>query len=409
MSLYNQPMMQTLIYACKRWYHFFKTGILQGLTAQLRYRNPAKSLSVVCVTGTDGKTTTATLVHHMMQSAGIKAGLISTVGAYINTDLIDTGFHVTSPNPADLHRFLDQMRRAGCTHVVLETTSHGIYQHRTWGIHPSLMGVTNITHEHLDYHLDWEHYVQAKRLLLLQSEQVYINRDDASTAYLNKLCWPKQVKVHSYASLQKIPRGVKMSIVARFPESYNQANATLAYLMAAASGVSDSDASKAIQTFEGVPGRMQIVGHAPVKVIVDFAHTPNSLENALTAVRKTLSSKGRLIVVFGCAGERDWQKRPLMGEIASRLADISIFTAEDPRHENIWSILRQMKDGVTAGHEHVLSFKDREVAIRTAITQLATPQDVVLITGKGHEKSMCFGSTEYPWDDVEVARRYLRS
>lgn len=392
-------------YRLKRLFHFFRTGLLEGWLSELRYNFPARKVTILCVTGTDGKTTTSTLLYQLLTAAGCKTGLISTVGAYIGDEVVDTGFHVTSPSPRQVHRILRTMVNQGVTHVVLETTSHGIYQYRTWGIKAAISGLTNITHEHLDYHVTWHEYAKAKRHLLVNSQQVFINAEDKSLNFLNKLGWPRSVTVHQYAALEDLPKTITAAIQVRFPESYNQANATLAFLMAKAAVVTpNKPLEEAILKFPGVPGRMETVTTKPCTVIVDFAHTPNALERAIKAARQKVGEGGRVITVFGCAGERDWRKRPLMGKISAQEADFSIFTAEDPRHENVWSIIQQMKDGIELGRSNVLSIADRREAIAFAIHHLAKTKDIVLITGKGHEQSMAYGEIEYPWNDIAVVK-----
>ncbi|PIR61500.1 MAG: hypothetical protein COU66_03460, partial [Candidatus Pacebacteria bacterium CG10_big_fil_rev_8_21_14_0_10_44_11] len=192
-----------------------------------------------------------------------------------------------------------------------------------------------------------------------------------------------------------------------FPENYNQMNARLAVQLAQEQGVADQVIAKAIKSFPQIPGRMEAVASKPVRIIVDFAHTPNALRLALTALRKKIPKQTNLIAVFGCAGLRDQGKRPLMGKIGSELADLAVLTAEDPRTENIWSILLQMKDGIVSSHRKVLSIPDRKAAITFAINKLAKKGDTVAIFGKGHEQSMCYGTTETAWSDVSVVKELL--
>lgn len=402
-------MFDLVLYRLKRPYHFFRTGILEGVPAQLKYSKALKDLTVVGITGTDGKTTTSTLLYAMLTHAGYKTGLISTVGGYVGNKMLDTGLHVTSPGPRALYRLLSMMKKAGCTHVVLEATSHGLYQHRFWGVRPKIAGVTNITHEHLDYHRTWQEYARAKMLLLRQAESVYFNVDDASRTFLQQQRWSKKQRIHRYGHETSLPKVVQSAITARFKESYNRANAMLAFLIAQELGVTAQWAASAITEFEGIPGRMEVVATTPVKVIVDFAHTPNGLESALTAARSNLSGSAKLIAVFGCAGLRDIQKRPLMGEVGARLADLAVFTAEDPRTEDVWAIIRQMKAGVIQNHNHIISIPDRRKAIEYAIKTLARRGDTVIICGKGHERSMCFGTEETPWHDPTVVSEILKA
>jgi UDP-N-acetylmuramoyl-L-alanyl-D-glutamate--2,6-diaminopimelate ligase len=401
-------MFKLLVYRLKRPFHFFKTGLVEGVPAHFAAKKYLKKLTVIGITGTDGKTTTSTLAYQLLQTAGIKTGLISTVGGYVGDQVIDTGLHVTSPTPRQLYRLLTMMADKGCTHVVLEATSHGLYQYRFWGLKPQIVGVTNITHEHLDYHVTWQEYVKAKYLLLKNARSIYLNGDDSSYAVLHKMKWSKKQKLHKYDSQTGLPAKLKTAIAKHFPETYNRQNAMLAWLIAEEAGVTPEQAAKGIAAFTGVPGRMEVVVQAPITAIVDFAHTPNALEKVLTAVREVMPSSSRLICVFGCAGLRDVAKRPMMGNAAARLADYAIFTAEDPRTEDIWSIIRQMKSGVVSGHSRVITIPDRFQAIEFALTKLARRGDYVLVCGKGHEQSMCFGTEEVPWHDPSIIRQILK-
>ncbi|MCA9369414.1 UDP-N-acetylmuramoyl-L-alanyl-D-glutamate--2,6-diaminopimelate ligase, partial [Candidatus Woesebacteria bacterium] len=221
-----------------------------------------------------------------------------------------------------------------------------------------------------------------------------------------------ETTVKQYSEEMKLPGKVATAIKERFPEKYNQQNARLVYVMAKEAGVDDTHYCKGIADFPGIPGRMQFMPtNKRFEVVVDFAHTPQGLEATLTALRDHMrknKKKGRLIAVYGAAGLRDRSKRPIMGTIGVELADIVIFTAEDPRTENVWSIIRQMKENLQEGHDKIISIPDRGKAIAYAIKELAKTGDVVAILGKGHEKSMCFGTTEYPWSDQEAALESLR-
>jgi len=397
--------MEMIQYYLKRLFHFIKTGLLQGLPAQLASNFVNQKLIISVITGTDGKTTTATLLYHLLKTNGIQTGLITTVAAYIGQEEADTGFHVTAPQPKELYQLMQKMVRAGCTHLVLEVTSHGIYQYRNWGITPSYAGLTNISREHFDYHLTYQEYVKAKLSLLKKAKVLYLNQDDQSYSAIRKL-FPG-IKHKTYSAEDQLPKLVLLAIKTRFPENYNQMNARLAVQLAQEQGVADQVIAKAIKSFPQIPGRMEAVASKPVRIIVDFAHTPNALRLALTALRKKIPKQTNLIAVFGCAGLRDQGKRPLMGKIGSELADLAVLTAEDPRTENIWSILLQMKDGIVSSHRKVLSIPDRKAAITFAINKLAKKGDTVAIFGKGHEQSMCYGTTETAWSDVSVVKELL--
>lgn len=404
-------MFKELLYVLKRPFHFVKTGLLNGVPAQIKYRFPARQLNITTITGTDGKTTSSTLLYHVLKHAGYKVGLISTVAAYIGKDEIDTGFHVTTPQPADIQRFMRQMVDTGFTHLILEVTSHGSYQYRNWGVSANQAGVTNIAHEHLDYHLNYDEYLRAKAAILAKAPVIALNEDDGSYLKLRRQ-FTFDHTLLPYSHGMSLPRPVKTAINNRFPESYNQMNARLVYTLASHLGVSDADFCEAIASFEGVPGRMEPI---PTKrgfdVIIDFAHTPQGLESVLTALRAQLKQRktnGRLIAVGGCAGLRDRRKRPEMGRIAVTLADIAVFTAEDPRTEDVWSIIRQMKEQLTAGHDRIASIADRREAIDFAINTLAQKGDIVVLFGKGPERSMCYGTTEYPWSDKDAVLELLK-
>lgn len=400
-----------LRYQLKRPFHFFKTGLRRGLLGELQFGHPAKKLKIITITGTDGKTTTSTMLYHVLQSAGKKVALLSTVAAYIGDQEIDTGFHVTSPDPWLVQQFLRQVVDAGYEYVVMEVTSHGAYQYRAWGIDPMVAGVTNIDHEHLDYHLNYQNYVEAKALILQKAQKVWINQDDESHYRLKQLL--KKHKTDSYSSSDRLASGVSQAIKDRFPEAYNQMNARLCYRLAQEVGVTSDEFITAIKTFPGVPGRMEWVKtNKKFRVVIDFAHTPQGLESALTALRSELRKQnkpGRLIAVYGAAGLRDPNKRPAMGKIGTTIADLVVLTAEDPRTENVWSIIRQMKENLTENHDKVASIADRKQAIEFALTKLAKPGDIVGIFGKGHEKSMCYGTTEYPWSDRLAVEEILKS
>lgn len=411
-SIYNGVVLDSLLYAIKRPYHLVRTGLLEGLPAQIKYKFPAKKLTIICITGTDGKTTSSTMLYTVLKAAGKKVALLSTVAAYVGDESYDTGFHVTSPSPADLQRFMRMMVDKGLEYLVLEATSHGIYQYRTWGVTPRIVGVTNITHEHLDYHLSYDRYVDAKALLMRKAPVVVLNESDQATPRLRRILKPGR-KIIEYGPGVTLPKVIETAIQKRFDQDYNQANASLVSTIAIELGLQAKAIASGITGFTSVPGRMQVVTPPkyPFTVIVDFAHTPNALEHALQAMRQQLKKQrraGRLIAVFGCAGLRDQTKRPLMGAIGAKLADTAIFTAEDPRTEDIWSIIRQMKESVKPYHNKIISIPDRGTAITYALEKVAKPGDMVGIFGKGHEQSMCYGTTETPWSDISAVTKILK-
>jgi len=403
------------------------------------YVFPARKMTVIGVTGTDGKTTTSNFIFQILIAAGLKVGMISTVNAVIGDQTADTGFHVTTPEAPDVQRYLAQMVEAGVTHVVLEATSHGLAQDRVAECEFDIGAVTNITHEHLDYHGSYDAYREAKGLLFASLSQTHtkphgnirlsvLNRDDQSYAYLDSLSGDPIHQI-SYGSspeadmrvenVTHLPRGLKfnvsgldhpMDVETRLLGSYNVSN-ILAALGVTVVGLGvDPDAARAgIAALEGIPGRMEPIDMGQSYLaIVDFAHTPNALKRALEAARPM--TKGKVIAVFGSAGLRDREKRRLMAEISAELADLTVLTAEDPRTESLDEILAEMAVGAESkgGVEGETFWRvpDRGDAIRYALN-LAQPGDVVMACGKGHEQSMCFGEIEYPWDDRIAMRAAL--
>ncbi|HZZ99032.1 MAG TPA: UDP-N-acetylmuramoyl-L-alanyl-D-glutamate--2,6-diaminopimelate ligase [Candidatus Saccharimonadia bacterium] len=389
--------------AAKQPYHWGK-----GVLANLAHGFPSRKLRIIGVTGTDGKTTTSTLIYSMLKAAGKKVALISTVAAYIGEDEVDTGFHVTSPDPFALQRLLKKIAALQYEFVVLESTSHGIYQHRLLGIRPEVAVLTNITHEHLDYHGTFKEYVRVKSSFLARAKIVLINKQDKATKQVKELLKHHDGKIFEY-DLRSMTPAARTIITKRFPEPYNRENAAAALMACEALNLAEDQCLRAIEKFGQVEGRMnELKNDAGIRVIVDFAHTPNALEAALRALRSQLKPGKKLIAVFGSAGLRDNTKRPLMGKVASQLADEVVLTAEDPRTENAEVIIHQIKDGATQNWGHLHDVVDRREAITFAVTALAKAGDIVGIFGKGHEKSMNLdGKTEIAWSDHDEATRAL--
>jgi len=390
-----------------------------GVLANIYWRFPSKKLTVIGVTGTDGKTTTVHLIHHILKTAGKKADLISTVSA--------PGLHTTTPSPWILQKLLRQMVERGIKYVVLEATSHGLDQHRLWGVKFDIGVVTNITHEHLDYHKTYENYLRAKAKLFRHVKVAVLNRDDKSFKYLNSQFVIRNSQLITYGIKNQADFTPKsFSFKTLLPGEYNRYNCLAAIAVTSVLGIAPEKIRKAVTSFKGVIGRMEEINEGQnFRVIVDFAHTPNGLENTLKTLRGEISRGKRLITIFGCAGLRDVAKRPMMGEISARLADISVLTAEDPRTEDVNEIIQQIAQGCLRGgaKEKDLSnwsnwsnlkgkffvrIPDRREAIRFAIQKLARKGDIVVICGKGHERSMCYGKTEYPWSDQKEVKKALR-
>jgi UDP-N-acetylmuramoyl-L-alanyl-D-glutamate--2,6-diaminopimelate ligase len=359
--------------------------LLESAIEVIKYGYPAKKLKVIGVTGTDGKTTTCHLIYEILKTAGKKVALVSTVAAYIGDQEIDTGFHVTTPDAKVLQPLIKRVADAGTDYLILEVTSHSLDQHRVLGCNFWIGVLTNVTHEHLDYHKSFESYRATKAKLFSGVKYAVLNQDDPSFSYFQD---HTSGKVIPYTRSE-----VKTNLIGE----YNQYNLGAALVVAKLAGIENK-----LKVFSGVPGRMEEVKLGQkFRAIVDFAHTPNALEKLLTQLRMELPRKKKLILVFGCAGLRDMSKRPLMGEFASKLADYVIITAEDPRTESLDDIYDQIncKSGIR--------IDDRQKAIEKA-TQIAQPGDIVVVAGKGHEKSMCFGTNEYSWSDREALTNTIK-
>lgn len=399
---------------------------------------PAHKLTTIGVTGTDGKTTTTNLIYKILLAANLKAGMISTVNAVIGNETLDTGFHVTTPDAHDVQRYLARMVDAGLTHVVLETTSHGWSQYRVDACEFDIGVLTNITHEHMNEHGNYENYRAAKARLFSNLEITtkkpqgnprlgVINRDDdKSFDFLNDFIKVNKLNygLGDNADVRALhiaysPSGIhftaqskdfRVEVTSKLVGAYNVSNC-LAALTAAVFGlgIKPEVAAQGIASLGGIPGRMERIDLGQnFTAIVDFAHTPNALKVTLEAARKMTS--GRVISIFGSAGLRDKEKRRMMAETSAELADLTILTAEDPRTESLDGILEEMAAGAGSKGgiegESFWRIPDRGEAIRFALT-LARPGDIVLACGKGHEQSMCFGAREHLWDDRIAMRTAL--
>ena len=381
------------------------------------YRPQPKTLAAV--TGTNGKTSVTVFLRQIWQQLGHPAASLGTIGLF--GPGIERPGSLTTPDPVTLHRDLADLAKAGVDHVALEASSHGLDQYRLDGLALTAAAFTNLTRDHLDYHADMEAYFLAKarlfgELLPAQGTAVF-NIDAAQTARLSTLSKGRGQKIITYGRnpaadiwlSDAIPEGLGQRITfSGFGQkrthwipllgTFQAWNALCALGLAIACGAPWAAAFDAVGKLSGVPGRMQRVGDVPV--IVDYAHTPDALQTALTALRPFCS--GKLIVVFGCGGDRDPGKRPQMGAIAERLADIVIVTDDNPRSEDPAAIRR----AVLAASPKAQEIGDRAEAIRTAI-KLLHPGDLLLVAGKGHERGQIVGDRTLPFDDTTVVRAIL--
>jgi len=401
-----------------------------------RHGFPSRSLKVIGVTGTDGKTTTVNLIWSILSAAGFPTSMISTVNARIGSRVYDTGLHTTTPDAPDVQRYLAQMVSEGSEYVVLEATSHGLAQHRVTGCEFDVAVVTNITHEHLDFHGTHEEYRAAKARLFRSLAASYrkpntpkvavLNADDSSYEYLKPIAADVHISygLHAGADVRAVqvrhtPGGLEISgatpqgdVLLHSPlvGEFNVYNILAAVAAAVSQGVGWDAIREGVAGLSGIKGRMEAVDEGQdFLAIVDFAHTPNALRRALETARRL--APGKVIVVFGSAGLRDREKRPLMGHAAGQLADRIVITAEDPRTENLDEIMEQIAVACRAeGWEEGRDFwkiGDRSEAIQFAV-DMAEAGDVVIAAGKGHEQSMCFGTEEQPWSDHDALRSALR-
>jgi UDP-N-acetylmuramoyl-L-alanyl-D-glutamate--2,6-diaminopimelate ligase len=392
-----------MIRKLKNYYHY-----IQSLAAAHYFRHPAKELTIIGVTGTDGKTTTAHLIFHILKTAQIRVGLISTVGAEIGTKKLDTGFHVTTPNPFMVQSFLKMAKHEGLTHFVLEVTSHALDQNRVKHVPFSIGVLTNITHEHLDYHKSLTKYLQTKVRLLSEAKTAVVNSDDSSFPNVTKELQRRKFtgKILTYGLKDADITLSSVAFKTTLQGEYNMHNILAGIAVAKQLGIKERDITRAIASFELPTGRFEIVYKKDFTVVIDFAHTPNSLQQLLMTIKKDVAKHGKIIHVFGAAGERDATKRPVMGRISEKFADTIILTSEDPRHEKVEDINNAIRSEMKQSRR-VISIPDRQIAIATAIS-MAKKGDVVAITGKGHETSMNMGSGEIPWSDQKAVSEILK-
>jgi UDP-N-acetylmuramoyl-L-alanyl-D-glutamate--2,6-diaminopimelate ligase len=412
-----------------------------ALMAAAFYRHPSAEMQVIGITGTNGKTTTAYLVASMFEAANIRSGLLGTVAYRIGPGRDDVREAArTTPEAPDVQRLLREMVDRGCGACAMEVSSHALSLRRVDGIRFAAGVFTNLTRDHLDFHEDMEAYFQAKRRLfemLPRDAPSLINVDDprgpaladaggrpvtyAISRPADITPGPLSFSLDGLSFDVRTPRGtvhVRSKLVGR-PNVYN---ILAAVATATALGLAFDAIERGLQTLEGVPGRFQVVSSArdEITVVVDYAHTDDALRNLLETARPL--ARGRLITVFGCGGDRDRTKRPLMGAVAGRLSDLIVITSDNPRSEDPMRIIEEVQRGITpdtrrasAGSgpaggrdsgQRVLTIVDRREAIAKAI-ELARPGDLVLVAGKGHEKYQVIGDRVLPFDDVAVAREAL--
>ncbi len=399
------------------------------------YRHPSREMVVIGVTGTDGKTTTTTMIHQMLLSAGRRAGSMSTVDIRLGDAVDPNDSRQTTLEALEVQEQLARMRDAGLKFAVIETSSHGLALQRVVGVDYDVAVFTNIAHEHLDFHKTIEAYREAKAQLIDLTagsarkgidKTAVLNRDDPSYAYLvnrpiaRRISYGPQLEADLKADrVLAVPEGLRVEAVTpvgplslrlKMAGRWNAANALAAAAAGIAVGLTLDEIRQGLESYRGVSGRMERVDLGqPFSVIIDYAHTPQSLEKVLRELRPI--TRGKLIAVFGSAGDRDREKRPWMGEIAARLSDYAVFTNEDPREEDAMTILSEIAAGAeevgwTEGEQYA-RIEDRRQGIAHAVRR-ARPGDTILLAGKGHERSILIGRGKEPWDERAAAEAAIR-
>lgn len=391
------------------------------------YKEPSQKLEILGVTGTNGKTTVTYILKSILEEAGIKVGLIGTIKSYIGTDVLQSD--KTTPESLELNQMFYQMVEAGCTHCVMEVSSHSLELDRVHGIEFKGAIFTNLTQEHLDFHPDMESYFKSKKKLFdnLNSDAIAVSNFDNS--YGEKILVGSSARKISYGNSSKYnyyftdesfdfsstrfkikSNKKELNIKSNLIGKFNIYNNTACAAMCSEFGIGDISVINGIAKISNVPGRFQIVsGDYPLNVIIDYSHTSDALENCLSSIREVLKNqnkRSKIITVFGAGGNRDKTKRPLMGKAVEKYSDKIFITSDNPRNEDPNIIIEDVLSGIT-DRSNVTTIPDREEAIKEA-TENADENDVLLIAGKGHEDYIIIGDKKIHFDDKKVAEKYLR-
>ncbi len=385
------------------------------------YKNPTSKLKLIGITGTNGKTTSTFILRNILQNAGFKTGIVGTIANYIGDDKVDS--KLTTPESNDLNNLFFNMIQAGCSYGIMEVSSHSLVLNRVYGLDFSAAVFSNITSDHLDFHQSFEEYLKAKKILfdgLKSNSFAIINSDDTHFSDLIKDC---QAKVVTYGvsnnsdyRIQNISydlngtdftittNNIDYKIHTSLIGTFNAYNAASAFTAAHSLGIETDNIIEGIKTSPQVPGRFEVIGTGRKKVIVDYSHTADSLEKALLAVKEIVKNKNQIVTVFGCGGDRDKTKRPLMGKVASDLSDKVFVTSDNPRTENPFEIIEDIKKGINRKNYEVE--ENREEAIAKAI-RTSEVNAVILIAGKGHENYQEINGIRNHFSDKEIAIKYL--
>ena len=385
------------------------------------FGHPTKDMTLIGITGTNGKTSATLLLKHILETTlGAKVGLIGTMENRIGDRVIPT--ERTTPESYELQNLFAQMRDGGCSHVVMEVSSHAIALERVGGVHFDVAAFTNLTEDHLDFHKTMENYCDTKAVLFDRCDKAVMNRDDSYFDRMSRnVCCPllttavkesgglqaENVVLHSDSVSFDAVMGKKtVPIVLPIPGRFTVYNALTVLGIACQLGVSLEDAASALKTAQGVRGRVEVVPipGTDFTVLIDYAHTPDGLENVLTSVRDFC--KGRLITVFGCGGDRDPIKRPIMGRIGVTLSDIAIITSDNPRTEDPMKIIGDICKGVTSDMGEYFVIENRKKAIAYAM-DIAQKHDMIVLAGKGHETYQEICGVKHHMDEREIVAEHL--
>ena len=393
-----------------------------AIMAHQFYEEPSTKLKLVGVTGTNGKTTVATLLFKLFNELGYTCGLISTIENYIGKTIVPSTH--TTPDPIQLNTLLHQMVEAGCTHVFMEVSSHAIHQHRITGLHFVGGAFTNITHDHLDYHQTFEAYLEVKKAFFNQlpsSSFALTNLDDKNGAkmVLNTKAKKITYALHAPANykgkiLENLLSGLVMNINdievhCRLIGTFNAYNLLAVYGIAIELGEQPQEVLVILSALTGAEGRFDyIVSQEHIIGIVDYAHTPDALENVLTTIAKLRKGNETVITVVGCGGDRDKTKRPIMAQVACDLSNKVFFTSDNPRSEDPNEIIKDMEQGLSsAAKRKYINIVDRKEAIKAAIS-FAKAGDIILIAGKGHEKYQDVKGVKHDFDDKQILENLFK-
>ncbi len=404
--------------------------LLVAVAANFRYGFPAHSMRIIGVTGTNGKTTTSFMIQRMLTESGRKTALMTTVAYGVDSNIKPQIAHMTTASAPLLQKRLAEFKKQGVEWVILETTSHALAQHRVWGIPYEIAVMTNITHEHLDYHGTFEHYLKAKTKLFKVANRHgkrtgVVNADDPNAqvfrdAIRHDVTYGMEKGELQATDVKLSPNGSSYTAIigqdsydirCNIPGEFNVYNSLAAVAVGREVGLSEEQIEAGIRALEGVEGRMDVLDEGQAfTVIIDFAHTPDSFERLLKDLRA--ASKGKLVVLFGSAGRRDEAKRAIQGEIAGRYADEVVLTEEDDRDVDGNEILVQIASGAEKAGKIVdkdlFLILDRPAAIQFAVTRAKSADDTVVLLGKGHEKTIERADGEHPWSELETAKAALK-